>query len=129
MESAVITERQITKAIRAAPSGAGRSITLTDDGAHGAGRLALIVRAHKSRVTAEWYARYYLGGKRSTAKLGSYPALPLVETRARFLNDYAPTIKNGAAPAAPPDQSIENAAVVAKRLRSKGLIVGSKIGQ
>jgi integrase len=94
----VITERQITKAIRAAPARAGRSITLTDDGERGAGRLALIVRAHKSRVTAEWYARYYLGGKRSMAKLGSYPALPLVEARAKFLTDYAPTIKNGGAP-------------------------------
>jgi integrase len=52
----------------------------------------------KSRVAVEWYAVFYRGGKRATAKLGSYPTMPVADARATFQTDYAPAISAGAAP-------------------------------
>jgi integrase len=95
----MITDKQVQKAIREAPASGRASIELKDSGERGAGRLAVIVRPLAGRVAAEWYAVYYRAGKRVMAKLGSYPTMPLIEARAKFLVEYAPVIASGAEPA------------------------------
>jgi hypothetical protein len=96
----MITDKQIQKAMREAPTSGKRSIELKDPGERGAGRLAIVIRPMAGRVAAEWYAVYYRGGKRVTAKLGSYPTMPVVEARAKFQTDYAPGISSGENPSA-----------------------------
>jgi hypothetical protein len=68
----MITETQIKNAIRNAPASGKTSIELRDDGERGAGRLALLIRPFKDRVTAEFYAVWYRGGKRRSTKIASY---------------------------------------------------------
>jgi len=94
----MITDKQIQKAIREAPAG-GKERELRDDGERGAGRLVLVIKPRTGRVTAEFYAVYYRGGRRAKAKLGSYPTIPVVEARSKFLMDYAPVIAAGGEPA------------------------------
>jgi integrase len=96
----MITDKQIQKAMREAPASGKGSIELKDPGERGAGRLAIVIRPMAGRVAAEWYAVYYRGGKRVTAKLGSYPTMPVVEARAKFQTDYAPGISSGENPSA-----------------------------
>jgi hypothetical protein len=92
------TEKQIRSSLRNAPTSGRKSIQLTDDGERGAGRLALLIRPFKDRVTAVWYALYYRNGKRVSTKIASYPALSLAEARKKFREDYAPTISTGGDP-------------------------------
>src|SRR5882724_353572 len=91
----MITDKQIQKAMREAPASGKRSIELKDPGERGAGRLAIVIRPMAGRVAAEWYAVCYRAGKRVTAKLGSYPTMPVVEARSTFQRDYAPSISSG----------------------------------
>jgi hypothetical protein len=60
-----------------------------DHGERGAGRLRLVVKPRAGRVTAEWYAVYYLGGKRAKAKPGSHATMTVAEPRRIFLTEYA----------------------------------------
>ena len=94
----MITESQIKAAIRSALTRPKQRIELKDDGERGAGRLAIMVRAHKGRVSAEWYAVYYRGERRRMAKLGAYPAMSLADARKKFREEYAPAISTGAEP-------------------------------
>jgi len=93
----MITESQIKAAVRSAPT-SGKTKELKDDGDRGAGRLALQVRALKSKVVAEWYAVYYRSGKRLMTKIGSYPTMGLADARKAFREDFAPAISTGASP-------------------------------
>ena len=92
----MITESQIKAAIRSALTRPKQRIELKDDGERGAGRLAIMVRAHKGRVSAEWYAVYYRGERRRMAKLGAYPAMSLADARKKFRVGSAPVEIAGA---------------------------------
>jgi len=94
----MVTDKQIQKALRDAAARKS-SIELKDPGERGAGRLAIVIRPMATRVAAEWYAVFYRAGKRATAKLGSYPTMPVAEARRVFLSDYAPAISAGQSPA------------------------------
>jgi integrase len=96
----MITEKQIQKAVREAPTSGKGAIELRDDGERGTGRLAIIVKPRAGRVAAEWYAVFYCREKRVKAKLGSYPAMTVAEARRLFLTDYAPAIQAGQDPTA-----------------------------
>ncbi len=94
----MITDKQIQKALRDAAA-SKKTIELKDPGERGAGRLAIVIRPMATRVAAEWYAVFYRAGRRVTAKLGSYPTVPVAEARRKFLTEYAPAISAGEAPA------------------------------
>ncbi|MEZ5831985.1 MAG: hypothetical protein R3D05_12475 [Dongiaceae bacterium] len=93
----MITDSQIKAAIKCAGTNKSR-IELRDNGDRGGGRLTLVVRNFRTKVTCEWYALYYRDGKRRLTKLGVYPMLSLIEARKQFRNEYAPTILAGAQP-------------------------------
>ncbi len=95
----MITESQIKAALKRIGGGEKKSIDLRDGGPRGAGRLAMIIRASGERVISEWYAIYFREGKRTMAKVGSYPSLMLGEARKKFREEYAPAISAGADPA------------------------------
>ena len=96
----MITDKQIQKTIREASASGKLSIELKDPGERGSGRLAIVVKPRAGRVTAEWYAVYYLGGKRVKAKIGSYPVMTVAQVRLLFLTEYAPAISGGQDPTA-----------------------------
>ena len=78
---------------------------LPDKSERGVGRLLLLVRClgvgDNSRVVAEWYVRFYRNNKRRLTKIGTYPAMPLLEARRLFREDYAPVIRAGGEPTNP----------------------------
>jgi integrase len=84
----MITEKQVKAAIREA-SAVRSSIELKDPGERGAGRFTLIIRPMKSRIAAEWYSIWYRDGRRTKAKLGSYPTMTVAEAREKFRTEYA----------------------------------------
>lgn len=90
----MITETAIKSAIAAAPK-KQKAVELKDKGERGAGRLVLVVRPFDGRVSAEWYAYSYRGGRRASAKIGNYPTLPLASARKEFREKFAPTISSG----------------------------------
>ncbi len=96
----MITDRQIKAAISEASLGK-RRIELRDNGDRGAGRLVLLIRRSKRRVVSEWYAFYYSNSKRQLTKIGSYPAVTLLDARKLFRDEYAPVIRTGAKPSNP----------------------------
>ena len=82
----MITDKQIQKTIREACANGKDAIELKDGGERGSGRLAIIVKPRRpGRMTAEWYAVLYRRGKRTKAKLGSYPAMTVAEAAVRAL--------------------------------------------
>jgi integrase len=97
----MISEASIRAAMRAAPRSGKTAIELKDDGARGEGRLAMIVRVGTERVSTEWYAVWYVGGRRRMAKMGSYPTLSTADARKSFRENYAPAISKGEEPARP----------------------------
>ena len=86
----MITEKQVQKAIRDVSSSGKGIVELRDGGTRGAGRLTLRVVPGAGGGTAEWYAVYYVAGKRKMAKLGGYPLLGVAEARRAFSRDWAP---------------------------------------
>jgi integrase len=66
--------------------------TLTDGEGRGTGRLVLVLKAMPARVTAEWMAQQWRGGRRTKSKIGSYPVLSLSEAREIFKRDFAEVI-------------------------------------
>src|SRR5258706_13542212 len=97
----MITEKQTQKIIREAPASGKKAIELRDDGERGAGRLTLVIKPRAGRVTAEFYAVYYLRGKRAKTKLGSDPTRSIAQARRKFPKDYAPAASAGQDPTAP----------------------------
>jgi hypothetical protein len=94
----MITEKQVQKAIRDVSSSGKGIVELKDSGARGAGRLAFRAQTVTGGVSTEWYAVYYVAGKRKMAKLGGYPLLGLAEARRTFAADWAPKIAAGEDP-------------------------------
>lgn len=94
----MLTEIAIKAAVRGAKGSGKAQIILKDGGTRGNGRLALIVRPLASRVASEWYAIYYRDEKRQLAKVGEYPGMSLADARAKFRDEYAPTIRSGGHP-------------------------------
>jgi integrase len=97
----MITDASIKVALRNAPTCGKTTIELKDDGPRGEGRLALIIRVAKSRITSEWYAVWWADGKRTMAKIGAYPTMSLGDARKAFSTGYAPVISRGENPSGP----------------------------
>ena len=73
----------------------GKQKTLSDGEGRGVGRLVLILKPMPTRVTAEWMAQQWRDGKRTKAKIGDYPSMPLTGAREIFKRDYADVIQRG----------------------------------
>jgi integrase len=97
----MINEANIRAAMRDAPRSGKTAIELKDDGARGEGRLAMIVRVGAARVSTEWYAVWYVSGRRRMAKMGTYPTVSLADARKAFRETYAPAISKGEDPVRP----------------------------
>ena len=69
--------------------------TLSEGEGRGVGRLVLILKPMPTRVTAEWMAQQWRDGRRTKAKIGDYPVMPLTEARAVFRRDFAEVIQKG----------------------------------
>ena len=69
--------------------------TLTDGEGRGTGRLVLTLKPMPTRVTAEWMAQQWRGGRRTKHKIGSYPAMSLSDARDIFKRDFAEVISKG----------------------------------
>ena len=72
-----------------------RQRTLTDGEGRGTGRLLLILKPMPTRITAEWMAQQWRDGRRTKAKIGAYPSMPLVQAREVFKRDFANLIQKG----------------------------------
>src|SRR5271154_6221136 len=68
---------------------------LADGEGRGTGRLVVILKPMPSRVTAEWMAQQWRGGRRVKSKIGSYPAMSLSEAREIFARDFSGVILRG----------------------------------
>lgn len=97
MPSTPLTDAAIRAAMREVERG-GKAATLRDPGRRGEGRLILSIRAMPSGALAEWYAQAIHGGRRTLAKLGTYPGLSLSAARAEF-RTLSPAIREGHRPA------------------------------
>ena len=76
----LLTDAQITAAVRRVTTGRAASVTLADAAPRGAGRLVLLVK----QARPEWYAQRFVDGRRRLQKLGTYPEMSLAEARERF---------------------------------------------
>jgi hypothetical protein len=65
--------KTVARAIREAPAGGKKSITLSDDGDRGAGRLLLIVRPMTRGVVSQWYAASFKAGPGRWSRSGHIP--------------------------------------------------------
>lgn len=89
-----LTDAEIRRAIKRTEA-TGKQETLTDGEGRGTGRLVLLVKRMPTRVTADWYAQQWRSGRRTRAKIGTYPAMTLAGARERFQADYATAIQKG----------------------------------
>ncbi len=94
----MLTEPGIRSALKNLLTSGKRSLALKDPGTRGEGRLALIVRTGRNRLTTEWYIIWYEGGKRAMSKIGSYPIMSLAEARRTFREGYRPKIMAAVTP-------------------------------
>ena len=89
-----LSDGTIRKALQRAEQ-TRKEITLADGDGRGVGRLVLILKPMPKRVTAEWMAQQWRGGKRTKSKIGSYPAVSLAGAREIFQRDFATAIQRG----------------------------------
>jgi len=89
-----LTNGEIQKALKRAKK-TGKQETLLDGEGRGTGRLALVLKAMPTRVTADWMAQQWRDDKRIKKKLGSYPAMSLALAREIFQRDFAGMIQKG----------------------------------
>lgn len=73
----------------------GKSETAADGDGRGNGRLVLVLKVMPTRVTTDWMAQQWQGGKRVRRKIGAYPSMTLAEAREVFVRDYADAIQKG----------------------------------
>lgn len=86
-----LTDAEIQTAIRK-----GKQRRMADGDGRGSGRLVLVIKPRKADgVTSDWYAQQWVDGKRTTVKIGAYPALSLAQARVRYAAQYGETIAQG----------------------------------
>src|SRR6516162_2290717 len=91
---ASLTDGMIQRALKQVEK-TRRQRTLTDGEGRGTGRLLLILKPMPTRITAEWMAQQWRDGRRTKAKIGAYPSMPLVQVREVFKRDFANLIQKG----------------------------------
>src|SRR6266446_6140131 len=89
-----LTNGEIQKALKRVKK-TGKQETLLDGEGRGTGRLALVLKAMPTRVTADWMAQQWRDDKRIKKKLGSYPSMSLALAREIFQRDFADMIQKG----------------------------------
>jgi integrase len=89
-----LTDGEIQKALKRVKK-TGKQETLLDGEGRGTGRLALVLKAMPTRVTADWMAQQWRDDKRIKKKLSSYPSMSLALAREIFQRDFAGMIQKG----------------------------------
>ena len=89
-----LSNLQIQTAIKRVAS-TGKQEDLPEGEGRGTGRLMLVIKPTKTRVTAEWMAQQWRQGKRVKKKIGAYPSMTLAQAREVFARDFANVIQKG----------------------------------
>jgi integrase len=89
-----LTNGEIQRALKRVKK-TGKQEALLDGEGRGTGRLALVLKAMPTRVTADWMAQQWRDDKRIKKKLGSYPSMSLALAREIFQRDFANMIQKG----------------------------------
>ena len=97
----MITDKAIRAAIAKLELEATGQVTLKDPAPRGSGRLAMIVRRHKTTTSSEWFVHWHRGGKKLTTKLGDFPTMSVAAAREIFTTKASPAIQAGKNPTGP----------------------------
>jgi integrase len=90
-----LTDGAIRRALKLAER-SGKETVFADGEGRGTGRLVLHIKPMPRRITAEWMAQQWREGRRTKAKIGTYPLLSLAGAREIFQRDFAHAIQRGA---------------------------------
>lgn len=97
-----LTDSNLKATIRKAET-SRKPAHVNDGEGRGLGRLRFSVRPMAARTVCEWYAVQWRNGKRTLAKIGDYPSMPLKEAREIFRRDYVESIQVGSSIKHSPD--------------------------
>ena len=97
----MITDKAIRAAIAKLDLEETGQVTLKDPAPRGSGRLAMIVRRHKTTTSSEWFVHWHRGGKKLTTKLGDFPTMSVAAAREIFTTKASPAIQAGKNPTGP----------------------------